>query len=107
MWWSDTGDFSIAYIMRVAVTSAVSVIGALLMFRRQKVCRDQRACFDRLYEAGFQRYGTYAQERGICLEVRVGGRVCTYGISAYRRKVVGSLQLSRSCVLCASHASVA
>ena len=59
--------------MGVAVTSAVSVIGALLVLRRQKVGRDQRACFDRLDQAGFQRYD---KERRRYCKVE-GGLECT------------------------------
>lgn len=55
MWWTDTGFFDVPGMVGVAAASCVSLIGAMLMFRRQKVVRDQRACFGRIEQAGFQR----------------------------------------------------
>lgn len=44
--------------MGVAAASCMSIVGAMLLLRRQKVGRDTKACFGRLEKAGFQWYDT-------------------------------------------------
>lgn len=56
MWFAEIGDLGLVGIMGVAITSCVSLIGAVLLFRKQKVTRDTNACFGRIEQAGFHRY---------------------------------------------------
>ena len=59
-------------VMVVAITSGVSLICTILLWRSQKVARDTAACFDRIEAVGFKRS---ANALPACLYTSVAGIV--------------------------------
>lgn len=56
MCWAEfASSAQLGVVMVVAVTSGVSLICTILLWRSQKVARDTAACFDRIENVGFKR----------------------------------------------------
>ncbi len=55
MCWEGNDLLQLGTAMVVAITSGVSLITAILLWRTQKVARDTATCFDRIDAVGFQR----------------------------------------------------
>lgn len=56
MCWAELASSAqLGIVMVVAITSGVSLICTILLWRSQKVDRDTAACFDRIEAVGFER----------------------------------------------------
>lgn len=55
MYWAGNELLQLGTVMVVAITSGISLITAILLWRTQKVARDTATCFDRIDAVGFRR----------------------------------------------------
>lgn len=54
-WAESVSVYLLGTVMVVAITSGVSLLCTILLWRTQKIARDTATCFDRLHSVGFQR----------------------------------------------------
>ncbi|CAM9522170.1 unnamed protein product [Pylaiella littoralis] len=53
-WAESVSVYLLGTVMVVAITSGVSLLCTILLWRTQKIARDTATCFDRLHSVGFQ-----------------------------------------------------